>query len=84
MSTKPDILLTIDPDEHNPKPRHIIVEVKTCNDTRYEDQLQRARAQHAALSEALKKTNGDHRVEVTGWEGAYTRNTPLNNCCTWG
>ena len=64
MSTKPDILLTIDPDEHNPKPRHIIVEVKTCNDTRYEDQLQRAKAQHAALSEALKKTSGDHRVEV--------------------
>ena len=64
MSTKPDILLTIAPDEHHPTPRHVIVEVKTCNDTRYEEQLQRAMEQHTALSEALRKADVDHNVEV--------------------
>ena len=61
-SKKPDILLTV-PAQDAGLPRHVIVEVKTCSDTRFREQLCKAKEQHAGLATALA-AGGTHTAEV--------------------
>ena len=62
-NTRPDIHVVI-PGRGPAPAQHLIVEVKTCVDTRYTDQLANAMSQHAALADALRTGEPGTQVRV--------------------